>query len=363
MTTLPERMRSIVRAVLACPTAPFREHNVRAFIEQFCAARGISVKADAMGSLIAVYGRGRPDSGLAFCAHMDHPGFIIAADACRKTAPAVFYGGVEETFFKNARVRIFTASGPVRARVLSVKLHKPLRRKLVRLSIDAPVSRGDIGMWDIPAFALRNGRIFSRACDDLLGCAAILCLFDDLHRKRIRRKVTACFTVAEEAGLHGAKHLCMTAVLPKKTCIFSIETSSVLPSAKMGDGVVVRVGDRAGIFDPAVTAHVLSAAAALQKNDKTFRFQRKLMDAGTCEATVFSRFGYRCGALCIPLGNYHNRSRRSGRIAPECVAADDFKNMTKLFLALAKTAPAPAKTPPPRYKIKKADLGEHFLID
>lgn len=361
MTAGLDRKLDIVRGIAACPTAPFREHNVRTYIEQFCADRDIGVKADAMGNLIAVYGRRFPDTHLALCAHMDHPGFIIAADSRAKSARAVFYGGVEDSYFNNARVRIFTASGPVSARVLSVKPDKPLRRKRVRLSIDGPVHRGDIGMWDLPACQFRSGRIVSRACDDLLGCAAILSLLDELQRKRIRKKITACFTVAEEAGLHGAKHLCLSAALPKKTCVISIETSSVLPSAKMGDGVVVRVGDRISVFDPAVTAHLLNTAAALQAKDKSFRFQRKLMDAGTCEATIFSRFGYPCGALCIPLGNYHNRNRRTGRIGPEFVSADDFSNMVKLFIALALAPQAKDKKSPPRYKLQKGVLGEHFL--
>ena len=360
MTASMERLLEIVRAVLACPTAPFREHHVRAHIERFCAARGIAVKTDAMGNLIVTYGRRYADSGLAFCAHMDHPGFIVCDDARGKTARAVFYGGIEERYFKEAKVRIFTDAGPVRGRVLSVKPDKPLRRKLVRLSIDGPVQRGDLGMWDIPAFGLRGGRIVSRACDDLVGGAAVLCLLDELHRAGVRKKVTACFTVAEEAGLHGAKHLCATGALPKKTCVISIETSSVLPTAKMGDGVVVRVGDRASIFDPAVTAMLLDAAATLQAADKTFRYQRRLMDAGTCEATVFARFGQPCGAVCIPLGNYHNRNPRTGRIGAEYVSADDFQNMVKLFAALVKAPKKIKKSPPPRCKIQKGDLGEKF---
>ena len=361
MTASIDRFLEIAHAVLVCPTAPFREQYVRAHIERFCADRGIAAKTDEMGNLIAVYGRGFPDSNLAFCAHMDHPGFIIAADARGKSARAVFYGGVEERYFKDARVRIFTGAGPVRGRVLSVKADKPMRRKLVRLGTDGPVHRGDLGMWDVPAFGLRGGRIVSRACDDLVGCAAMLCLLDDLHRSRVQKKVIACFTVAEEAGLHGAKHLCVTDALPKKTCVISIETSSVLPTARMGDGVVVRVGDRASIFDPAVTAMLLEVASKLQANDKAFRFQRKLMDAGTCEATIFARFGQPCGAVCIPLGNYHNRNVRTGRIGAEYVSADDFHNMVKLFAALVKTGRKDSKTLHPRYKSQKGDLGEMFL--
>ncbi len=348
----------IVRGLLACPTAPFREQHVRRFIEQFCMDRGISVQSDEMGNLIAVYGRGLTDSRLAFCAHMDHPGFIITADARGKTARAVFYGGVDEVYFKESRVRIFTDAGSVRAQVLSVRTDQALRRKYVRLRIDGPVRRGDIGMWDLPSCRIQNGRIVSRACDDLVGCAAVLALLDALHRRRIRKKVVACFTAAEEAGLHGAKHLCLKGTVPKKTCLISIETSAVLSTAKMGDGVVIRVGDKASLFDPQVTAFLLDTAAKLQKQNKPFPYQRKLMDGGTCEATVFSRFGYRCGALCIPLGNYHNRNTRTGRIGTESVSTADFQNMLSLFVAAVKAAPMDTVTRRPRYHIRQGDLGE-----
>ncbi len=360
MTRYRQPYHDILRDLLICPTAPFGEQHVRRCIEQFCDKRGISIKRDAMGNLIAVYGRSLTDSRLAFCAHMDHPGFIITANSSGKTARAVFYGGVDKSYFNNAHVRIFADAGPVRARVLSVRTDKSLRRKHVRLSINAPVRRGDIGMWDLPAFGYRRGRMISRACDDLVGCGAILALLDELHRRRIRRKVTACFTVAEEAGLHGAKHLCVNGVVPKKTCILSIETSSVLPTAKMGNGVVIRVGDRTSVFDPKVTAFLLDVATKQQAHDKTFRFQRKLMDAGTCEGTVFSRFGYRCGAICIPLGNYHNRSTRTGRIGTESVSGEDFLNMVKLFLACVKSAPVKVQSTPPRLNPQKGSLGERF---
>lgn len=359
-TQTPSDIADIVRGILACPTAPFREQHVRSYIEQFCAVRNIALSCDSMGNLIAVYGRGCPDSRLAFCAHMDHPGFIVSADARGTTARAVFYGGVDKAYFKEAGVRFFTDEGQVRGRVASVQADPSFRRKRVRLHISGPVRRGDIGMWDLPGCQVRNGRIFSRACDDLVGCAAVLALLDQLQRRGVRKKVTACFTVAEEAGLHGAKHLCRSGVLSKKTCVLSIETSSVLPTAKMGDGVIIRVGDRTSIFDPSVTAFLLDAAASLQKQDKTFRFQRKLMDAGTCEASVFSRFGYVCGAICIPLGNYHNRNVRTGQIGSEFVSADDLHAMLGLFAAVVNAAPPGASTSRPRYTLRKGDLGERF---
>ena len=47
---------------------------------------------------------------------------------------------------------------------------------------DATRDFGAFAMWDLPAFELKDGRIYSRACDDLVGCATILALFQRLER-------------------------------------------------------------------------------------------------------------------------------------------------------------------------------------
>ena len=41
---------------------------------------------------------------------------------------------------------------------------------------------GDFAVWDLPDFALVDGQIRARVCDDLVGCAAIVCLFSELER-------------------------------------------------------------------------------------------------------------------------------------------------------------------------------------
>ena len=96
--------------------------------------------------------------------------------------------------------------------------------------------------------------------------------------------------------------------------VISLETSAELPPAKMGDGPIVRVGDRTAIFDPAVTAELLAAAEQAK-----ISVQRCLMSGGTCEATAFQLCGVRAGALCVALGNYHNRGPEL-RIEPEFVS-------------------------------------------
>ena len=361
--TLSDTIHSIVKDFLKHPTAPFREHHIRNFIVNFCNARDITIKQDDVGNMVVTYGSRYKNTVFAFEAHMDHPGFIIEKDSIRNRTTAWFYGGVEDKYFKGSRVSIFTQHSTVKGTVKKVEFDKALRRRRCWLRLESCVQKGDLGMWDLPACRIRGDRLYSRACDDLVGCISILALLDELHRRRIRKKVKAVLTVAEEAGFQGVKHLCTNKTLSKNTNIIAIETSSVLPTAKMSNGVVIRVGDRLSIFTPELTDFLLDAAKRVQSRDKSFKFQRKLMDGGTCESTIYNRFGYTNAAVCIPLGNYHNRNVRTGKIAAEYISLSDLENMVKLFLAVVKNTNNVNKLLKPKapaYKHTTGKLGEFF---
>lgn len=363
MSSLVERICKLATELLAVPTSPYREQAVCRFITDFCAARKISLRQDEVGNIIAVYGGEYQNTVVAFSAHTDHPGFIADRMIDEEKLAAVFYGGVEEDYFAGARVRFFTQSGPVKGVVTCAAKSKSGRGKDVMIKVDGQIRRGDCGMWDLPACKIKGDILYSRACDDLIGCVSVLTLLDELHRRRVRKKVMAVFTVAEEAGLQGAKHLCVQRTLPRNVHLVAIETSSVLPNVRMGDGVVIRVGDRSSIFDPNMTAFLLDCAKRVQSANKGFRYQRKLMDAGTCESTVYSRFGCRNAAVCIPLGNYHNRNVRTGKIAAEYISVADLAGMVELFLAVVKHSEhcgAFLKPRMPQYKRRKGSLGEFF---
>jgi endoglucanase len=61
------------------------------------------------------------------------------------------------------------------------------------------------------------------------------------------------------------------------------------------------------------------------------------MPGGTCEATVYDAYDYTAAAVCIALGNYHNMDRAKKRIGPEYIDVGDWRNMTQLFVHLART--------------------------
>ncbi|MFW6108671.1 MAG: M20/M25/M40 family metallo-hydrolase, partial [bacterium] len=226
-----QRLLSIARELMSHPTAPFREHRVRQHIRAFAKDRGLTVRGDRMGNLVATTPGETGRQTLAFEAHMDHPGFLIEADSRRGRTTALFHGSVEERYFRGAGVRVFGEGREVTGRVRRTEFKPRKREKRAWLDVDGEVHRGDFAMWDLEPFRVDGDRLVTRACDDLVGCATILALIDELQRRGIERRVRCVFTAAEEGGLHGAKYLCSHHRLAKKTRVVAIETSMELPQA------------------------------------------------------------------------------------------------------------------------------------
>jgi putative aminopeptidase FrvX len=138
-------------------------------------------------------------------------------------------------------------------------------------------------------------------------------------------------------GFIGAIHLARSKVLPPDATVISLETSKEIPPAKMGEGPIIRVGDRTSIFDPQTTDLFVEVAKkeTQQTNGQKLAFQRCLMPGGTCEATAFQLYGYRSAALCIALGNYHNCTP-DGRIDSEFIDLGDLEGLIALCVAIAR---------------------------
>jgi len=286
-----EKLLSVVRALVEQPTAPFYEDAVRdAIVAQLRDCPHVKIEHDAYGNMIARYRRGtRARPRWAFAAHMDHPGWVRG-----KNGDWRFLGSVAEKFLVNARKHEF----------------------------------GDFAMWDLPAFEVKDNQIYSRACDDLLGCAEIICLFRELESAKANVHCLGIFTRAEEVGFWGAIQLARAGTLPKDITIFSLETSTPRGGAEIGRGPIVRVGDRLSIFDSVETARLMSVAAA-----NNIPVQRCLLDGGACEASAYQLYGYRSVAASLGLGNYHNCAP-DGSIQCEYVSVEDYANMVRLCLAL-----------------------------
>ena len=304
---MSDALLDLIRAILSQPTAPYYEGAVRGEILQHLGQLPhVSTALDDFGNLIAHYRRGDAPARFALAAHMDHPGYV-GED---------FLGGVPESY----------------------RIKQPPTRDF-----------GAFSMWDLPACELDGGRVYSRACDDLIGCAAIVATLRELERSGSEANVRGLFTRAEEVGFVGAMQLAQSGCVPREVTIISLECSSEKGGpAKMGEGAILRVGDRTSIFDPEVTATLGEVAKRAG-----IPVQRLLMSGGTCEATAYQLYGYRCGALCVALGNYHNCGPDE-TIAPEFVSLDDVRGLVRWCVEIARcTAPPDAASVDLRDRLEK----------
>jgi endoglucanase len=327
----PQEFISIARRLMSCPAAPFHEAGVRAVVELICAENGLACKRDRFGNVLAHFGDATAGRPLVLAAHMDHPGFEIVRRLGPRRWLARFNGGVADSFFRRGI--------PIRL-LPDDSLARLGRRRGTgkEFEIEATLNHSaepHFGVWELQDFAVRRGRIHARACDDLGGVAAILATLIQLDRIRSRAHVIGLFSRAEEVGFQGALTVADSKLLPRDSLIVSLETSKELPPAKMGKGVIIRVGDRASVFDPTATRYLTEVATELSARDPKFRFQRALMFGGACEGTAFQEFGFQTAAVCVALGNYHNCAP-SGRIAAEFVSVHDVCSMVDLLVAAAR---------------------------
>jgi putative aminopeptidase FrvX len=317
--------------ILRLPTAPYHEQHVKAFVVEYCSQlANVRVEQDHVGNVIVRYRREGARAPLVFVAHMDHPGFEMLGGN-----RAEFLGGVpKEMFAKGVGVRVYGARGVQRAKLARFDASAWPKRKLVELAVNSPLRKGDIGMWDVPAFRVSGDKLHATAIDDVLGTVVMLATLAEVSRRRLRAHVWCAFTRAEEVGFPGAMALIRSKKIPRNAVVISIEMSKQRPWARIGNGPIIRVGDRATIFDPATTAFLLRAAERCRARESAFRAQRCLMDGGSCEATAFVGFDYHAGGLCLPLGNYHNIGKNL-RPRAEYVSVNDLNGLVKLTVAAA----------------------------
>src|SRR5262249_16719244 len=157
-------------------------------------------------------------------------------------------------------------------------------------------------------------------------------------RSKARTHVVGLISRAEEVGFHGALALAAAGEIPPKSLVISLETSRELPGVGMGEGVILRVGDRTSIFDSEAMRFLREVAEDLTRSKRGFKYQRALMSGGTCEATAYQYLGYQTGGVCVALGNYHNCGEQN-HISAEYVSIADVCGMTDLLVAVGRRMP------------------------
>lgn len=356
MTSGPEQIESASLEILSelgrFTATSYWEDDTSGYLADRARNSKLTVSIDEWGNvLVTKPGTDANAPGIAFVAHTDHPGYeVVAQDGAELTLKTLGGVGIAAgrkgtkvlVIGENAERNTATVSGSKPAESDFAKSRETagwLGTDTVYATLDSDVSLGDLPRPVVPDlldFEVKDGLIRMRAADDLAGCAAILGALESIVDTPTNGSVYGLFTRAEEVGLIGARLAAENELLPKNTVIVSVETSSVLPGAEIGEGVVIRTGDRAATFDYEAEAYLGEAAQRIKSTDPEFKIQRQLMSAGGCEAAAFKAFGYKVTGTAFPLGAWHNRGY-SG-VEPEFISKDDFVGGARLIAEAAKLA-------------------------
>ncbi len=323
----------LAKKLFEIPTSPFHEKYVLREIEGLLKKHKISYFFDSAGNLIAgaKSQRSLPKNGIAFVAHTDHPGFHFTLLEPAQKITAIWMGGGPLTQMVGSPVAAHNFHSPSKKYSGVITAFEPgNHREGIEFEIKFKklLMPGDyFGAFDFAGFKLKTSKIITKAADDLAGCVMALGALIDLRKKS--KNVVAVFTRAEEVGFVGCLHLLKKKVLPQSMHVISLEASKTLPGALLGEGPVIRLGDASTLFDSKFSLFISKIAQELKAKDPTFKFQKRIMDGGSCEATAFSQFNYTTMGLAVPLENYHNMGKKGA--APEIIHSADMENGRKLL--------------------------------
>ena len=187
------------------PAVSYHEHRGADYVKSACEQAGLVVRVDRWGNVLATRPGADTDApGLAFVAHLDHPGFeAVSYDGGYLMCTAL--GGVppwriqvgdscptdNERTFRRSAARSAEYEGSVIAGVpVSEDAHDtPTRDRAVLVDAEERVENLPCAVvFDLPDFDLDGSMIRMRALDDLAGCAAVLAAAASLDRVRNARR-------------------------------------------------------------------------------------------------------------------------------------------------------------------------------
>ena len=361
-----------LRKVTVLPTAAGHEGRVVAWIDRWLEGRdGVSKRVDPHGNIELSIGNAT-DAPVYFTAHMDHPAFVVERVVAPTVLELAFRGGVMDAYFEDAKVVVHLDDGATVGGAITGRgdLSEPFKSWMCELDSEADVPAGAVATWAFPEPSVErmDGGVgetdvfFTNACDDLAALVAALCALDELRLSGCTHDVRLLLTRAEEIGFIGAIGASRDGFMPKDARIVALETSRSFPhDSPIGGGPIVRVGDRVSVFSPTLTGAVAKVAErlagksahplAIEKDAKlAWRWQRKLMPGGACEASVFCSYGYESTCVCLPLGNYHNMADLTAvqagtnetppKVGREHIALSDFHGMVDLLIGCGEDLPA-----------------------
>lgn len=390
-------------SVTTIPTAAGHEDRVVRWIDRWLKQQsGFVTRTDPHGNIeIRIKDTPQTDHPIYFTAHLDHPAFVVEEVRSETELILSFRGGVMSDYFPDARISVHHSDNAFSICTITNE-HDPDGEewsetdarpfKLYRAVCDSAhnASAADIATWELPDAQIVDdefgGIVHTNACDDLAALAAALAALDEL---RLAKEcgaeigdVRVLLTRAEEVGFIGAIGASKDAFMPKGSRIIALENSRAFADAPIHGGPIVRVGDRISIFSPELTGAVAKVAERIAGGPSTpkasqkqsempkWKWQRKLMAGGACEASVYCAYGYCSTCVCLPLGNYHNMANLSEvqdgsydgvpRVGREYIGVDDFHGMVDLLVGCGSDLPA---SPGFIERLEKLWDDKRFVVD
>jgi len=312
------------------------------------AASFAEVRADGLGSSMAMVGKAEAEPVVAIAGHLDEIGLVVTHIDDKGFIWFNPIGGWDPQILIGQRVEIATQSGPV----LGVCGRKPIhlleeeqRKKVVELKglhIDIGAVDGDaatelVRIGDPVVIAgepmrVQGTRLVSRSMDNRLGSYVALEVARRCHENRkLKGRVAAVANAQEEIGLYGARTAAFE-LRPTLAVAVDVTHATDAPgidenqegSHHFGTGPVI---GRGSTLSPKVF-ELLAETAEREGIDHTISGSgnRTSTDA---DAIQISRSGIPTGLVSIPLRYMHS--------PVEMVDLDDLEGTVKLLVAFAES--------------------------
>ena len=352
---MSKKYHNWLKQLTATPTAAGQEWRVVEWVEKFVASRKeLTMTADKAGNLTIKRKNARSRKPIYITAHMDHPAFVCKEVLSDDEMIAEFRGSVNFSYFLKSHVNLYHKNKKAqRGQIVEVtELRKSANlgtadaARYLRIKFEKKITAApfDVLTWDVGPTVIKGDRLHTLACDDLAAVAAAFAAYEQLLKKT-DNDVRLLMTVAEEMAFVGAIAACKEKSIPKGARLICLENSKSFAESPIGGGPIVRVGDYTSTFDSDLTYRISQIAAQTATADSSFKWQRKLMPGGTCEASAFGAYGYISTCLCLPLGNYHNMNVKTKKIEPETISVSDFDGLVRLLIEVGCNLDDPKLSP------------------
>lgn len=324
-------LQNIFYNILSQPTAPSKESWIKSKCKTFCIQNNINFFDDSFGNLWlnASSVTDINSKKYIFVAHMDHPGIVIEK-SMNNQAIGSWYGGSPQSV-KSLPVTLFSDSKQKikkEGRIIAETLKdNNVNKVLIQLSENVDVTGYGACISTLEnGYEIRNHFIVGERLDDLISVCALLEILKN------NGNFAVMLTREEEIGLLGAVFDASQQFISKDVIIVSIDVTEPIHSeTPLGKGMIIRYGDN----QTALGYPLIHNLEEIARSHKDIKWQVLGTSEGVAELTSFAKYGYRVGALGIPVLNMHNKSI-NGDFAREVACLHDLENLTKFLSYLIK---------------------------